>query len=30
MKNEGYGIEPADYFDNRAAFIRRNREEGPD
>ena len=29
MKNEGYGIEPADYFDNRAVFIRRNREEGP-
>ena len=30
MKNEGYGVEPADYFDNRDAFIRRNREEGPE
>ena len=29
MKDEGYGVEPADYFDNRDAFIRRNREEGP-
>ena len=29
MKNEGYGVEPANYFDNRDAFLRRNREEGP-
>ena len=29
MKNEGYGIEPADYFNNRDAFLRSNREEGP-
>ena len=27
MKDEGYGVEPADYFDNRDAFLRRNREE---
>ena len=30
MKNEGYGVEPSDYFDNRDAFLRRNREEGPE
>ena len=30
MKNEGYGVEPADYFDNRGAFLPRNREEGPE
>ncbi len=29
MKNEGYGVESADYFDNRDAFLRRSREEGP-
>ena len=29
MKNEGYGVEPADYFDNRDTFLRRNRKEGP-
>ncbi len=30
MKNEGYGIEPADYFNVRDEFLRRNREEGPE
>ena len=29
MKKEGLGVEPADYFDKRDAFLRRNREEGP-
>lgn len=29
MKAEGYGVEPEDYFANRDAFLRRNREEGP-
>ena len=29
MKNEGYGVEPADYFEARDEFLRRSREEGP-
>ena len=29
MKSEGYGVAPADYFDNRDAFLRRNRKAGP-
>ena len=28
MKNEGYGVEPADYFDNRDAFLRRSPGRG--
>ena len=29
MKDEGYGVEPRDYFDARGEFLRRNRDEGP-
>lgn len=30
MKDEGYGVEPADYFSVRDELLRRNREEGPE
>ena len=30
MKDEGYGVEPRDYFDARDEFLRRGREEGPE
>ena len=30
MKNEGYGVEPEDYFAARGEFLRRNRGEGPE
>ena len=29
MKDEGYGVEPRDYFDVRDELLRRNRDEGP-
>ena len=29
MKDEGYGVEPRDYFDARNEFLRRSRDEGP-